>query len=208
MATNITWRISGEYFETCSCTYVCPCLPTNLAGQPSKGHCYFAMAFAIGTGRYGDLSLDGLGFALVGHTPGVMAQGNWSVGVIVDQRAGAEQAQALTAIASGQAGGPMAALGPLVGKFLGSEPGPIQFQKDGMKRSVSIPGVLDQAVEGVPSPTKAGEPLYIDNTLHPANARLALAKAMRSHLHAFGLTWDDTSGQNNGHFAPFAWQGG
>ena len=23
---------------------------------------------------------------------------------------------------------------------------------------------------------------------------------------AFGLDWDDTSGKNNGHFAPFNWQ--
>jgi hypothetical protein len=42
--------------------------------------------------------------------------------------------------------------------------------------------------------------------LHPANARLALAKATGSHLHAFGLDWDDTSGNNNGHFAPFNWR--
>jgi hypothetical protein len=136
-----------------------------------------------------------------------MGNGNWSVGLITDERASSEQQQAITAIASGQAGGPMAALAPLIGKFLGVEAKPIQYQKNGMKRSVSIPGVLDQAVEGVGSPTKPSEPLYIDNTLHPANSRLALARSVRSHLHAFGLNWDDTSGQNNGHFAPFNWQG-
>lgn len=73
MVTNVSWRVSGEYFETCSCTYLCPCLPTNMAGQPSQGHCYFAMALAIGRGRYGDQPLDGLNFAVVGYTPGVMA---------------------------------------------------------------------------------------------------------------------------------------
>ena len=101
----------------------------------------------------------------------------------------------------------MAALAPLIGKILGVEAKPISYQKNGMKRSVSIQGVLDQAVEGVGSATKPTEPLYIDNTLHPANARLALARSVRSHLHVFGLNWDDTSGQNNGHFAPFDWQG-
>jgi len=25
-------------------------------------------------------------------------------------------------------------------------------------------------------------------------------------MHAFGINWDDTSGTNNGHFAPFAWK--
>jgi hypothetical protein len=75
-----------------------------------------------------------------------------------------------------------------------------------LHRSVVIPSVLDQAIEGVPSAVKEGEPLYIDNSAHPANSRLALAKATHSHLHVFGLDWDETSGTNNGHFAPFDWR--
>ena len=201
-----SWQLSGDYFETCSCDYLCPCLPTNLTGQPTKGHCFFAFAFHVDRGRYGSVALDGLNFAVVGLSPGVMVNGNWSVGLITDERASQEQQQALATIASGQGGGPMAALAPLIGKFLGAQAKPIHFQKNGMKRSVSIPGVLDQAVEGVESPAKPGEPLYIDNTLHPANARLALARSAKSHLHVFDLNWDDTSGQNNGHFAPSNWQ--
>ncbi|MBI3325196.1 MAG: DUF1326 domain-containing protein [Nitrospinae bacterium] len=206
MATT-SWQLSGDYFETCSCDYVCPCLPTNLAGQMTKDDCHFAFVFHIDQGRYGNVALDSLNFAVVGHAPGPsMSQGNWSVGLILDERATSEQQQAMTAIASGQAGGPMAPLAPLIGKFLGAETKPIRFQKNALSRSVSIPGVLDQAVEGVKGAANPAEPLYIDNTLHPANARLALARAVRSHLHVFGLNWDDTSGQNNGHFAPFNWQ--
>jgi len=202
-----SWQIAGDYFESCSCTYLCPCLPSNLTAPPTKGHCYFAFAFHVDRGQYGGLPLDGLNFAVVGYTPGVMAQGNASVGVILDARASREQQEALTAIASGQAGGPMAALGPLISTFLGAEAKPIEFEKRGMTRAISVPGVLEQAVEGVSSAVRAGEPLYIDNTMHPASSRLALATAKRSHLHAVGLSWDDTSGRNNGHFAAFAWQG-
>jgi hypothetical protein len=178
-----------------------------LTARPTRGDCIFAFAFQIDRGRYAGVSLDGLAFALIGRTPGIMGEGNWSVGVIVDERATAEQRDAVVAIASGQAGGPMAALGPLIGTFLGIESRPIRFAKDGMRRAVEIRGVLDQAVEGVASPVRSGEPLWIDNTLHPANARLALARASRSHVHAFGLDWDDTTGANNGHFAPFRWHG-
>jgi hypothetical protein len=205
MATT-SWQLSGDYFETCSCDYVCPCLTSNLAAQPTKGYCNAALVFHIEQGRYGNVVLDGLNFAVVLHTPSVMSQGNWSVGVILDERANPDQQQALTAIASGQAGGPMAPLGALIGTFLGTMTQPIQFQKNGLQRSVSIPGILDQAVDGVKGAANPNEPLYIDNTLHPANARLALAQATRSHLHAFGLDWDETSGRNNGHFAPFHWQ--
>lgn len=205
MATQ-SWRLDGDYFETCSCDYLCPCLPSNLAAAPTRGHCYFALVFHVERGHHGGVALDGLSFAVLGYTPAAMGAGNWSVGVILDERGSEVQRDALLAIASGQAGGPMGAVAPLLGTFLGAEAKPIQYERDGMRRSVSIPGVLDQAVEGTPSVSRPGEPVCIDNSAHPANARLALAHAVRSSLHAFGLDWDDASGRNNGHFAPFSWQ--
>ncbi len=150
--------------------------------------------------------LDDLSFVIAARSSGKMIEGNWSVGLILDDRANPEQQEALTAIASGRVGGPMANLAPLIGQFLGTESRPIHYQRNGKSRSISIPGILDQGLEGVSSPTSPDEPMYIDNTLHPVNTRLALARATRSHFHAFGLDWDDTSGRNNGHFAPFHWQ--
>jgi hypothetical protein len=201
------WQISGEYFEACSCDSVCPCPTSGLAARPTKGACDAGLVFRVDRGQYGPTRLEGLAFAVLLHTPGPMIQGNWTVGVVLDERASAEQRQALTMIASGQAGGPMAALGPLVGTFAGAQAKPIRLEGEGMGRSVSIPGVLDLAVEGIPGATPK-EPIYLDNVGHPAATRLALAKATRSHLHAFGIDWDDTSGRNNGHFAPFSWSGG
>ena len=202
----MAWQIAGDYFETCSCDYVCPCVPTNLAGKATKDHCNFAMVFNIEKGNSDSVKLDGLAFAVIGHAPQIMGKGNWSVGLIVDERATDDQKQAITKIASGQAGGPPAILTGVVGKLLGVESRPIQYKKNGLKRSVSIPKLLEQSCEGVASIADPSQPLYIDNTMHPANPRLALAHATASHLHAFGLDWDDTSGNNNGHFAPFNWR--
>jgi hypothetical protein len=199
------WQVSGRYFETCSCDFLCPCITSGLTDMPSKGSCTAALAFQIERGHHGGTSLDDLRFVVVLRTPAEMVKGNWSVGVITDERANLEQQQALVGIASGQAGGPMAALGPLVGTFLGVESGPITFSQNDGRWSLSIPGKVDQELDALPG-AKPDEPLYIDNTVHPANSRLALAKATRSHVHAFGLDWDDDSGQNNGHFAPFSWQ--
>ena len=200
------WEMNGEYFETCSCDYVCPCILTNMAAPPTHGDCNFAMVFQIDRGALDSVKLDGLSFAVVGNAPDVMGKGNWSVGLIVDDRASTEQQQAITSIASGQVGGPMAVLSGLIGKFLGVEARPIRIQKNGMTRSVSIPQTLEQSCEGVASVIDPNQPMYVDNTLHPANARLALAHAKESRMHAFGLNWDDTSGKNNGHFAPFHWK--
>jgi hypothetical protein len=201
------WHVEGDYFETCNCDFLCPCLPSNMAAKPTRGQCIFALVFRIDKGKHTGTELGGLSFAVVGETPGAMHDGNGSVGVIVDERANAAQRDAIVAIASGQAGGPMSALAPLLPKFLGLETRAIRYVENGAKRSVEIPGLLEQGVEGVPSPVKPGETLVLDNGAHPANPRLALAHATASHVHAFGFDWDETSGRNNGHFAPFSWQG-
>jgi len=201
---NAQWRVSGEYFEACSCDFVCPCPTSGLAARPTRGFCDAGLVFHVDRGRYGATALDGLNFAVLLHTPGPMIDGNWTVGVVLDERASAEQREALTAIASGSGGGPMAALGPLVGRFGGAEAKPIRIERDGMRRTASIPGVLDIAIEAVTG-ADGSEPIYLDNVGHPAATRLALAKASRGHLHGFGIDWDETSGRNNGHVAPFSW---
>jgi len=201
---NPGWRISGDYFEACSCDFVCPCPTSGLAARPTQGSCDAGLVFEVERGAYGDTTLDGLRFAVLLHTPGPMIEGGWTVGLVVDDRATPKQREAIAAIASGQAGGPMAALGPLVGTFAGVEARPIHIERKGLRRSVSIPGVLDIAIEGVAGANPT-DPIYLDNVGHPAATRLALAKASRGHMHAFGIDWDDTSGRNNGHFAPFAW---
>ena len=99
-----SWQMAGDYFETCSCDYLCPCVPTNMAGKPTNTWCNFAMVFHIDKGNSDSVKLDGLSFAVIGHAPDIMGKGNWSVGLIVDDRASADQKQAITTIASGQAG--------------------------------------------------------------------------------------------------------
>src|SRR4030081_1174383 len=104
------WNVSGQYYETCNCDFVCPCVPGQLAVRPTKGECQFAMAFQIEHGTYGTVSLDGLGFIVLGLTPEEMGKGNWSVGLIADDRAKPEQRDAIAAIASGTASGLMSSL--------------------------------------------------------------------------------------------------
>jgi hypothetical protein len=178
-----------------------------MAVKPTQGSCTFAMAFQIERGNFGAVSLDGLGFIVLGLTPEAMGKGNWSVGLVTDERASTEQREAMTAIASGAAGGPMAALSGLIGKFLGVESAPISFERSGVKWSVKAARLVDMAAQGAMGINPgATEPLYLENTGHPAADRFALAHAVKSHVDALGLSWDDASGKNNGQYAPFAWQ--
>ena len=140
-----TWQISGRYMETCSCDYLCPCPTSNFSAPPSRGSCTFAMVFAIERGRFGEVPLDGLNFVVLGRTPAAMDQGNWSVGAIVDERANPDQQQALGAILSGQAGGPLAPVMPLIGTenhHLGTD-GLIKYRSshiDGAESEFIVPG--------------------------------------------------------------------
>ena len=128
--------------------------------------------------------------------------------MIVDRAGDADQRAALAAIAQGEAGGPMAHVSELVSEFLGVEARAIHFTKSKRKASVRIHNRLDQAVEAQMTEANPDEPMCIDNVMHPANTRLGLAKPKRSHVHAFGIDFDDTSGINNGHIAPFDWKSG
>ena len=205
--TTPSWNVSGQYYETCSCDSVCPCILQQMSVEPSKGTCTFAMAFEIDKGQFGTASLDGLGFIVVGRTPEAMGKGNWSVGLVIDDRATAGQRDAITAIASGSAGGPMAGLSGLISQFLGVESASIKFDRAGARWSVSASTMVEmsaQAAMGI-NPD-ATEPLKLSNTGHPASDSILLDHALKSHVNALGLTWDDTSGKNNGQHAPFNWR--
>ena len=201
------WHIDGEYMETCNCAFLCPCITSNLAGKPTEGDCKFALAMRIDKGEKDGVKLDGTSFIVVAHAPGAMAEGNLTVGLIVDDRASDKQLDAISAIATGAAGGPMAAIGPLVARIAGVERRPIQFEADGLKRSARAGDLIDQACEGLPSAAAPGQAIVIDHTAHPVASRLSLAKATHSRFHAFGIDWDDATGTRNGHFAPFSWAG-
>jgi len=186
---------------------LCPCITSNLTARPTEGDCKAAVALHIDKGAKDGVKLDGLSFVVMMHSPGAMAQGNITVGLIIDEAASDQQAEAISAIATGAAGGPMAALGPLVGRVAGVERRPIRFEAKGLNRSVRAGELLDEACEGIASAGNPNEAICVDNTAHPVNTRLSVAKATRSSFHAFGIDWDDTSGTRNGHFAPFAWAG-
>jgi len=201
------WRIDGQYMETCNCGFICPCIGSNLTARPTEGDCKAAITMRIDEGEKDGVKLDGVAFIVLMRSPGAMADGDIKVGLIIDDNADHDQVAAVSAIASGEAGGPMAALAPLVSELAGVERRPVTFERDGMSYRVTAGELIDQSLEGVPSVSSEGEPIYLDNTAHPVSPKLALARATNSSFHAFGIDWDDASGTRNGHFAPFSWAG-
>jgi len=72
------------------------------------------------------------------------------------------------------------------------------------RQSFQVRGYGSEPAKGInPAST---EPLYLENTGHPAADRFAQAHATNSHVHALGLNGDDATGKNNGQYAPFSWR--
>src|SRR6478672_9310243 len=114
------WKISGSYFESCSCDVICPCTASLSLGA-TRDRCRIVLVFNVKDGEVDGTDVSGLTVAAVGDTPKVMSDGNWRLGVIIDAAASDEQAEKLGGVFSGALGGPMAALAPLVGENLGVE---------------------------------------------------------------------------------------
>ena len=136
-----------------------------------------------------------------------MVEGGFVGGIIVDEKASDEQVDAVATIISGDAGGPMANLAPLVAEMRGVERAPIEVNKDGVRFEVKAGDLVQQAVNGTPSLADEKDVMYIEKTGHPANHRLALGRAEYTKFNAFGIEWEDRSGTRNGHFTTFAWAG-
>ena len=97
-----------------------------------------------------------------------MTEGNWRLGMFIDDQATDEQAEKLTAVFGGQMGGPMAGIVPLVGEMLGVERASIEVVDDGLRHSVRIGDVIDFEIEDiVPFGIETGEPVRLVGMFHP-----------------------------------------
>jgi hypothetical protein len=200
----MAWQIEGTYFETCSCEVVCPCT-ASLAMGADYERCKATLVFHLTGGDVDGTDVGGLTVAAVADTPKVMSDGNWRLGVFIDESASDEQAERLGAVFGGQLGGPMEALAPLVSENLGVERAPIEVRDDGLRHSVRIGDAIDFEIEDVvPFGVETGEPARITGIFHPAGSELTIARATRSSIDAFGIQYEGKSAFST---SRFAWAG-
>jgi hypothetical protein len=80
--------------EVCDCNVLCPCWIGEL---PDNGTCQSALAYRIDKGSIDGVDVSGLTFAAAAFIPGRTLEGNIRVVRYVDDRATAEQEEALLA---------------------------------------------------------------------------------------------------------------
>jgi len=196
------WRIDGEYFESCNCEFLCPCL--LFGTRPTEGHCDVVLAFHIDNGSYGAVDLSGLNAVQALTTPGVMSQGGGTLAVYVDDRATPEQRAALENIFTGAAGGPPSLFGPMVAKLLPTRTAPISFFAQGATRTMSIAKITEVAVEGIIGAGK--QVVWLENVPHPYATKLSAAKSTSSRFADHNLSFENSG--RNGHFSRISWSNG
>jgi hypothetical protein len=189
----VAWNVEGTYFESCSCEVVCPCT-ASLALGADYDRCRVTLVFNITQGEVDGTDVGGVTVAAVADTPKVMSEGNWRLGVFIDESASDEQAEKLGAVFGGQLGGPMEGLVPLIGENLGLERAPIEVREDGLTHSVKIGNAVDVEIEDVvPFGVESGEPARLTGIFHPAGSELTIAKATRARVNAFGIEYEGKS---------------
>ena len=195
------WNLKGSYAETCSCELMCPCNVSFDHGA-TYDFCRVTLVFNIHEGQIEGTDIAGLKVAAIADTPKVMTDGNWRMGVFVDEEATDEQAEKLVQVFSGQLGGPMAALTPLVGEMLGVERARIEVLDDGVRHSVRIGDSIDFEIEDVvPFGVETGQPVRFSGMFHPVASDLTMAEAKRSKINAFGIEYEGKTGLSTSEFS-------
>ena len=197
----MSWNLKGSYVETCSCELMCPC---NLSFDHGATYdfCRATLVFQIHEGEVEGTDIGGRKVATIIDTPKVMTEGNWRLGLFVDDQATDEQTEKLVEVFSGQLGGPMAGLAPLVGEMLGVERVPIEVDDDGVRHSVRIGDAIDFEVEDiVPFGVETGEPVRFAGMFHPVASDLTMAEAKRSQINAFGIQYEGKTGLSTSEFS-------
>jgi hypothetical protein len=197
----VAWKLEGTYFESCSCEVVCPCT-ASLALGADYDRCRVTLVFDVTDGEVDGTDVSGLTVAAVADTPKVMTDGNWRIGVFIDEEASDEQAEKLGAVFGGQLGGPMEALGPLIGENLGVERAPIEVAGSGLRHSVKIGDAVDIEIEDVvPFGVESGGPARLTGIFHPVGSELTIAKATRAKVNAFGIEYEGKAGFSASQFS-------
>ena len=202
-----SWNAQGDLFEGCNCNLLCPC-HVSFRQPATNDHCDTIWAVSIKQGRYGDVDLAGLNAAIFLHCPGpVMAEGDWTVVLYVDDRSSPEQDQALRTIFSGEAGGPWEIMSQFYrdGKYQAVTRTPLDITIDGRTRTINAPDRLFLEMETLRGGEDREGVVTINNlrnVIHGDEHVLGLSKF---NVDDEGMTWDYQG--KHGLYSKFKWSG-
>ena len=160
-ATMNDWWAEGLLFENCNCAAVCPG-HIHFSQKCTHEVCRGFWAIRFEAGRAGEVDLAGIDAVVVYEAPQVMVDGGWKQVIIVSDRAEAGQRRAIEEIISGVRGGPWEVLSRFVSDALPTRTGPVTIEDAPGRKSVTITGILEGAVQAIRGRNRA-EPVTFEN---------------------------------------------
>lgn len=198
------WAIKGELILNCSCDVFCPCVVSLGAHPPTEGHCHAWMGIIIDEGHYEGEDISGMNVGLLVDIPGRMGEGQWKVAAYVDERANDAAYDGLLQIFSGQAGGTTSLFTMLVGEIIGAERAPVQIERDGSKRRITIGRKIQGEVEMLAG-ADPENPVMVSNSKYWMGPDIIVARGTKSKVRDYGRVWD--FGGKSAEICPIDWQG-
>jgi hypothetical protein len=160
MAVSVEWEIKGTEFVNCNCIYACPC---QFNALPDKGFCEAVAGYQVDQGHFGDVRLDGLRAAAMWHWPGAVHEGNGIMQLVIDERANAEQREALVKILSGQETEEMATVWWVFGAMSPTKHPPVfspinfDVDVDARRAKLEVPTIILSTGEPIRNPITGAE---------------------------------------------------
>jgi hypothetical protein len=174
MGKYVEWSMEGVEFANCNCSWGCPC---QFNGMPTKGNCRAFAFIQIDKGHFGNVRLDGLRWGILGAWPSAIHLGNGMFMSVIEERASAEQRQAIEAVSHGKETEPGTLIWQVfastVTKLLPTQYKPIDLLIDYSARTarVNVPGLVEgqaqsirNPVTGAPHPVKVTMPTGFEFT--------------------------------------------
>jgi len=156
----MAYNIEGRLLEVCTCKILCPCW---VGEDPDFGTCDGVLGWHIDKGTIEGVDVAGHSFIILAHIPGNILKGNWKVRVYIDDKASAQQKDAMIKVWTGKAGGPVADLAKLVGEVVSVEQAPITFEVQGMNGTLKVGNVIGASLE--PFVGATGKPTAMLDTI-------------------------------------------
>lgn len=184
------WRIQGDWFDVCNCSFLCPC---EWAEMPTLGYCEGLMCWRIREGHFGEVRLDDLAVVGVVHFVGTVMEQNREFGWCLPDRATRAQIEALRMIFSGRAGGRFRLWHDFTIKTRGVKVVPLEMGITADEWRVRVPELL----EGLAEPFRElmvprGEVTKIINVPRPeaGPGPVIVGRALKNICNAFGHRWN------------------
>lgn len=189
------YQLDGYMLEVCDCKVLCPCW---IGEDPDNGACQGTLAWHIERGTIDGIDVSGRTYAALAMLPGNALAGNWRVLAIVDNGATDEQRDAILKAFSGELGGPLGDMAPLVGEVVGVERAPISLDVVEGTGTLRIGELVDAEMAAYQGPfgnaTNLQESVF--STYPGAPAYISKSRKYLRRTEQYGIPDVDLEGRN------------